>query len=68
MISIVTATYNREKLLKRLYNSLCKQESKLFEWIVIDDGSIDNTENLITEFKNENIINIIRKNFFFKIL
>ena len=59
MISIVTATYNREKLLKRLYNSLCKQESKLFEWIVIDDGSIDNTENLITEFKNENTINII---------
>jgi glycosyltransferase involved in cell wall biosynthesis len=59
MISIVTATYNREKLLKRLYNSLCKQESKLFEWIVIDDGSIDNTENLITEFKNENTINTI---------
>lgn len=59
MISIVTATYNRESLLKRLYDSLCKQESKSFEWIVIDDGSIDNTENLITEFKNENIINIL---------
>ena len=59
MISIITATYNRESLLKRLYDSLCKQESKSFEWVVVDDGSIDNTENLITEFKNENRINII---------
>ncbi|MHC5865476.1 glycosyltransferase family 2 protein, partial [Streptococcus pyogenes] len=42
-ISIITATYNREKLLSRLYKSLCEQTCKDFEWIVIDDGSVDDT-------------------------
>ena len=58
MISIVTATYNRAHLLPRLYESLKSQENKDFEWVVVDDGSVDNTENLIMEFKAENLINI----------
>lgn len=64
MISIVTATYNRAHLLPRLYESLKSQENKNFEWVVVDDGSVDNTENLIMEFMGENLINInyIKKN------
>ena len=58
MISIVTATYNRAHLLPRLYESLKSQENKNFEWVVVDDGSVDNTENLIMEFNAENLINI----------
>ena len=54
-ISVVTATYNREKLLPKLYNSL-KENYKTypyFEWIIIDDGSIDNTKDLINKWINE---------------
>ncbi|WP_416405640.1 glycosyltransferase family 2 protein, partial [Acinetobacter baumannii] len=58
MISLITATYNREKLLKKLYESLCVQTVKKFEWIVIDDGSIDKTDELINSFKLDNIIDI----------
>lgn len=58
MITILTPTYNREKKLTRAYKSLLEQTSKEFEWLVVDDGSIDNTKKLITQFMNENKINI----------
>src|SRR5699024_4913487 len=38
---------NRRKLLERLYNSLNEQSDQNFIWIVIDDGSTDNTSNYI---------------------
>ncbi|MFA0456306.1 glycosyltransferase family 2 protein [Vibrio breoganii] len=56
--SIVTATYNRSKLLPRLYTSLCNQGYKNFEWVIIDDGSFDNTTELIDTWISEKIINI----------
>lgn len=46
-LSIVTPTYNRAALLKRCYLSLKRQTSLDFEWIVVDDGSTDETEVLI---------------------
>ncbi|MGV4535861.1 glycosyltransferase family 2 protein [Ornithobacterium rhinotracheale] len=49
-ISIITPTYNRANLLARVFDSLQNQESKDFEWIVIDDGSTDNTDELIKTF------------------
>lgn len=58
MISIVTATYNREKLLYKLYDSLTKQTCQDFEWIVIDDGSKDKTLEVLSTFQNENKINM----------
>jgi glycosyltransferase involved in cell wall biosynthesis len=45
LITIFTPTYNRKDLLKRLYQSLLQQTQKNFEWLVVDDGSTDNTEN-----------------------
>ena len=43
-LTILTTTYNRVGLLPNLYNSLCGQNSLDFEWLVIDDGSVDDTE------------------------
>mgnify|MGYP003262755929 CR=1 FL=1 len=48
-LSILTPTYNRVKTLKRLYKSLLSQKNKDFEWIVIDDGSTDLTQEYMQE-------------------
>lgn len=57
-LTILTPTYNREKTLSCLYESLCSQNDKRFNWLVIDDGSKDSTRDLIEKFINENKINI----------
>lgn len=46
-ITILTPTYNRAYILPQLYNSLRKQQDKSFEWLIIDDGSEDNTEYIV---------------------
>ncbi len=46
-LTIFTPTYNRSKLLERLYKSLVKQTDIDFEWLIVDDGSTDDTESLI---------------------
>ena len=53
MITIFTPTYNREKLLKRCYESLEKQSDKNFKWLVIDDGSKDDTKKMIEKIKEK---------------
>lgn len=58
MITVFTPSYNREKELKDLYNSLIKQKNTNFEWLIVDDGSKDNTKKMIDELKKENKINI----------
>ena len=47
MLTIFTPTYNRAYVLDRLYQSLCVQTNKNFEWLIIDDGSTDNTKEKI---------------------
>lgn len=49
-LTIFTPTYNRAHLLGRTYESLCKQTSKDFEWLIIDDGSSDGTNELVKEW------------------
>lgn len=58
MITVLTPTFNREHTLERLYKSLLKQKYKDFEWLIIDDGSIDNTESLIKKLSKDNKIKI----------
>lgn len=53
MITIFTPTYNRAHLLPHLFESLQNQESHNFEWLIVDDGSIDNTHKLIEDFKKQ---------------
>ena len=57
-ITVFTPTYNRAYILNRLYESLKKQSSKSFLWLIIDDGSTDNTEELVNAWIRENIIEI----------
>lgn len=45
--TIMTPTYNRGYIIKSLYNSLKNQTDKTFEWLIVDDGSTDNTESII---------------------
>lgn len=54
MFSIITPTYNREKLLVRVLDSLKNQTLQDFEWIIIDDASTDQTEALVQEWKLAN--------------
>ena len=53
-ISIFTPTYNRGYILPLLYESLKQQTEYGFEWIVVDDGSTDNTEELVAKWIEEN--------------
>lgn len=59
MITIFTPAYNRKKELSVLYNSLLVQDYNDFEWVIVDDGSVDDTESLILDLKNENKMNIV---------
>ena len=49
MITVLTPTYNRAHCLKILADSLINQSVAKFEWLVVDDGSTDNTESIIRE-------------------
>lgn len=57
-ITVFTPTYNRGYLLDKLYESLLKQTNTDFEWLIIDDGSNDNTSNIINKFIDDNKIRI----------
>ena len=63
-ISIITPTYNRRELIERAYKSLTKQINLSFEWIVIDDGSTDNTKDFFSRLdeKRFEIIYIYKEN------
>ena len=50
MLTILTPTYNRAYILPKLYESLCRQTSKDFEWVVVDDGSTDHTKALVGQW------------------
>jgi len=52
-VTIFTPTFNREHTIKRLYDSLLNQTSFDFEWIVINDGSADNTDGLFSNILKE---------------
>ena len=52
-ITVFTPTYNRAHTLQRLYNTLQKQTFTDFEWLVIDDGSTDQTSILFDKWISE---------------
>lgn len=52
-LTVVTVTYNRAHTLYRVFDSLMKQTYKDFEWLIIDDGSTDNTEEVVSRYIKE---------------
>lgn len=57
-ITVFTPTYNRAYILWKLYESLLKQNNKNFIWLIVDDGSTDDTEILVNEWITQRILNI----------
>ena len=55
-LTVFTPTYNREYCLHQLYESLCRQTSDDFEWLIIDDGSTDNTRELVESWEKEKLL------------
>lgn len=53
IVTICTPTYNRGKLLLELYESLCQQTCFEFEWVIVNDGSTDNTNELVKTWMNK---------------
>jgi glycosyltransferase involved in cell wall biosynthesis len=56
--TVFTPTYNRAHSLPRVYESLKKQTNLNFIWLIIDDGSIDGTQELVQKWKVEGILDI----------
>ena len=59
MLTVMTPTYNRERTLPACYKSLLSQTDKRFVWMIIDDGSVDNTEQIVQEWIDEKQIEIV---------
>ena len=57
-LTVFTPTYNRAHTLGRVYQSLCNQTCRDFEWLVVDDGSTDGTEILVRKWIDEACIPI----------
>jgi len=57
-LTVFTCTYNRAHTIGRTYESMCRQTSQDFEWLVIDDGSTDNTSELLSQWMKEEKIAI----------
>lgn len=51
-LTVFTPTYNRVELLKKGYDALKRQTNKNFIWMIIDDGSTDNTASVVKEWQN----------------
>jgi glycosyltransferase involved in cell wall biosynthesis len=53
LFTVFTPTYNREKVLHRVYQSLLEQRFRDFEWLIIDDGSTDRTKELVEVWQKD---------------
>lgn len=51
LLTVFTPTYNRAHTLQRTYESLLRQECKEFIWLVVDDGSTDQTAQLVRQWQ-----------------
>lgn len=52
LLTVFTPAYNRANTLPRTYESLCDQDCKDFVWLIIDDGSSDNTAELVKDWQS----------------
>ena len=57
-LTVFTPSYNRAYCISKLYDSLIQQTSKDFVWLIVDDGSVDNTEELVNSFISDGALDI----------
>ena len=57
-ITVFTPAYNRAYCLHRVYESLLKQTNQNFVWLIVDDGSVDNTKELVEQWVEEQQLDI----------
>ena len=55
LISVITPTYNRGEILKETIQSVLNQTYQNFEYIIVDDGSTDNTKEIVQSFQDKRI-------------
>lgn len=58
VVTVFTPTYNRAHTLHRVYESLKSQTYRSFEWLIVDDGSTDDTFKLVKQWQQENFFPI----------
>lgn len=58
LLTVFTPTYNRAYCLEKCYQSLLRQSSRNFIWMIIDDGSTDDTKQLVEKWVEEDLIEI----------
>ncbi|MDC4916004.1 glycosyltransferase [Acinetobacter baumannii] len=56
LISVILPAYNAEKYIKEAIDSVLAQSLKDFEFIIINDGSIDKTEEIVLSYSDERIV------------
>jgi glycosyltransferase involved in cell wall biosynthesis len=58
LVTVITPTFNRAHTLSRVYRSLCAQTLRDFEWVIVDDGSEDDTEELVESWVQQGALEI----------
>ena len=62
LVSVIMATYNGERFIAEAIQSVLDQTFKDFEFIIVDDGSTDTTEQLISSYQDQRIVYIKKEN------
>lgn len=62
MVSVITPTYNHEKYIGQCIESVLEQTFTNWEMVIIDDGSTDNTQKIISHYRDARIKYIYQKN------
>lgn len=57
-LTVFTPAYNRAHTLVRTYESLCRQSCQDFVWLVVDDGSTDDTRAVVSSWIQDHVIDI----------
>jgi len=61
LVTVLTTTYNHSKFIGNCIRSVLAQTYKNWEQIIVDDGSIDNTGDIVKEFDDERIVYVLQK-------
>lgn len=55
LVSIITSTFNNQETIEECWNSVKAQTYKNWEWILVNDGSTDGTQEVLLKFRDERI-------------